>query len=355
VAEVRRAGEHIGSALEGPSRCGGFFYIPGVETGWKERNMRGLATSPRFKLLLAGLTVVSILGACGSDDPTPTPASRESDIAAEFPVTVEGNNGSLTIEEEPSAIVSLSATATEMLFAIDAGEQVTAVDDQSDYPADAPTTELSGFEPNIEAIAAYEPDLVVASDDLGDLVKSLDKLEIPVLLLSAVRDLEGTYEQIETLGLATGHVDEATALVDDMRAEVQEVTAEVAGSAEGKTYFHELDPTYFTATSSTFIGQVYAVLGLENIADGAPKAESGYLQLSEEYIIDADPDFIFLADTECCDQNLESVSQRPGWDQITAVRTGGVVELQDDVASRWGPRIIDYLRAVADAVAEQAG
>jgi iron complex transport system substrate-binding protein len=317
--------------------------------------MSRLARDLRSRWLFVSLAMVSILGACGSDDPTPTPASRESELEAEFPVTVEGDNGALTIEEEPQAIVSLSATATEMLFAIEAGDQVTAVDDQSDYPAEAPTTDLSGFEPNIEAIAAYEPDLVVASDDLGDLVGSLEKLEIPVLLLSAVADLDGTYEQIETLGLATGHADEADELVEEMRAEVEEITAEVAGSAEGMTYFHELDPTYFTATSATFIGQVYSVLGLENIADGAPKAESGYLQLSEEYIIDADPDFIFLADTECCDQSSQSVSQRPGWDQITAVKTGGVVELQDDVASRWGPRIIDYLRAVADAVGEQAG
>jgi iron complex transport system substrate-binding protein len=105
-------------------------------------------------------------------------------------------------------------------------------------------------------------------------------------------------------------------------------------------------------TSATFIGQVYDLLGLVNIADAADQEGAGYIQLSEEYLIEADPDLIFLADTRCCSQSAATVAERPGWNTMQAVVTGAIVELDDDVASRWGPRIVDFLQAVGVAVAE---
>ena len=108
-------------------------------------------------------------------------------------------------------------------------------------------------------------------------------------------------------------------------------------------------------TSSTFIGQLYSMVGLENIADEAKGAAGGYPQLSAEYIIDADPDLIFLADTKCCGQSPATVADRPGWDRIEAVERGNVIPLDDDVASRWGPRIVEYLRRIGAAVARAGG
>jgi iron complex transport system substrate-binding protein len=136
-----------------------------------------------------------------------------------------------------------------------------------------------------------------------------------------------------------------------MRSEIEDVVATVPEFDSAPIYFHELDDTYFTATSDTFIGQVYSLLGLENIADEAKGASSGYVQLSQEYIIESDPDLIFLADTKCCAQDAASVAKRPGWRSIAAVQEGGVVPMDDDIASRWGPRIVDFLRRAADAVA----
>jgi iron complex transport system substrate-binding protein len=266
-----------------------------------------------------------------------------------FPVTITSAGGEVTISERPERIVSLSPTSTEMLFAIDAGPQLVAVDDNSNYPPEAPMTELSGFQPNAEAIAGYDPDLVI-SDDPGDLEQALQALAIPVLGQPAARTLEDTYEQIEQLGAATGNVEEAGELVDSMRSKIESLVASVPELKEPATYYHELDATYFTATSETFIGHVYELAGLRNIADRAKGAASGYPQLSAEYIIDADPDLIFLADTKCCDESAVTVADRPGWDQITAVRTGAIVELDDDIASRWGPRVVDFLRVVVEAV-----
>lgn len=267
-----------------------------------------------------------------------------------FPVTVEAANGPVRIAELPDRIVSLSPTATEMLFGIGSGDQVVAVDDQSNYPPEAPMTELSGFEPNVEAVASYDPDLVVISDDIGDVIVSLEALEIPVIAEPAVTKLEDTYDQIEDLGLATGNPAGAEELVGSMRSQIEEIVAQAPEYDEPPTYYHELDPTFFTPTSQTFIGELYGLLGLENIADRADKKGTGYPQLSAEYIVDADPDLIFLADARCCDQSAETVAERPGWQNVTAVQEGQVVELDDDVASRWGPRIVDFLSVVTEAL-----
>jgi iron complex transport system substrate-binding protein len=239
-----------------------------------------------------------------------------------------------------------------MLFAIGAGEQVTAVDDQSTYPEEAPMTDLSGFEVNVEAIAGYEPDLVVYSNDSGGLQKSLDKLGITALMEPAAVTVDDTYAQIEQLGDATGHRDEADEVVADMKSEIDEIVAELPEFDEAPTYYHELDTNYFTVTSETFIGEVYSLLGLENIADAADEDKTGYPQLSAEYILEADPDLVFLADTKCCGQTEATVSQRPGWKQLAAVQNAAVVELDDDIASRWGPRVVDFLSAAATAVSE---
>ncbi|HJT37726.1 MAG TPA: ABC transporter substrate-binding protein [Actinomycetota bacterium] len=256
------------------------------------------------------------------------------------------------IASKPSAIVSLSPTATEMLFAIGAGAQVKAVDDQSNYPPQAPKTKLSGFQPNVEAIASYQPDLVVISGDVPGLSSSLTKLSIPVLVEPAAKTLDDTYAQIMQLGQATGNVKNADDLVASMKSRINAIVASLPKFASPPTYYHELDNTYFTATSKTFIGSVYGLLGLKNIADPADKKASGYPQLSAEYIIQANPQIIFLADTKCCGQSAETVAKRPGWNQIAAVRDGHVIALDDDVASRWGPRIVDFLQTVANALKE---
>jgi iron complex transport system substrate-binding protein len=292
------------------------------------------------------LVVVALLAGCAK---TATTGSAKQQ-ATSFPVTLTAANGNVTIASKPSAIVSLSPTATEMLFAIGAGSQVKAVDDQSNYPPQAPKTKLSGFQPNVEAIASYQPDLVVISGDVPGLSASLTKLSIPVLVEPAAKTLDDTYAQIEQLGDATGNVKKAADLVASMKSRITAILASLPKFASPPTYYHELDNTYFTATSKTFIGSIYGLLGLKNIADPADKKASGYPQLSAEYIIQANPQIIFLADTKCCGQSAETVAKRPGWNQITAVRDGHVIPLDDDVASRWGPRIVDFLQTVANAL-----
>jgi len=185
---------------------------------------------------------------------------------------------------------------------------------------------------------------------LNDVIDGLTALAIPVVHHPPAGSLSDTYAQITELGAATGHELEANNLIDDMRTEMEGLSTSVADTEHGFTYYHELDSFLYTVTSETFVGQVNALAGLENIADAAEGADALYPQLSAEYIVEQDPDFIFLADTKCCGQSPETVAARPGWNELTAVQDGSVVPLDDDVASRWGPRIVDHLTVVVESV-----
>ena len=310
-----------------------------------------MVTRTSRRLALAALAV-SALAACGSNAPDSVglePAAADAD----FPVTVASARGPLTLEERPERIVSLSPTATENLFAVGAGEQVVAVDDQSDFPEDAPKTSLSGFTPNVEAVAAYRPDLVVVSDDLGGIVDALTALEVPVLLQPAAKDLDEAYAQMEAIGSATGHGEEAEELVQEVQERIEAAIASVPASAKGLKVFHELDKTLFTATSRTFVGSVEKAFGLVNVADAAAGGND-YPQLSAEALVAAAPDVVVLADTDCCGQTAETFAARPGFAAIPAVREGRVIEADDDTASRWGPRIADFAEQLAAALGGRA-
>ncbi len=284
----------------------------------------------RLVTFLALPLVVARLGAaCGGDEPT----------------------DELSVDSVPAErIVSITPTGTEMLYAVGAGDLVVAVDEFSYYPEGTPVTDLSGWDPNIEAILSYEPDLVVM-DWNDDLRSGLEAAGVSVLVIAAPSAIEEVYTQIQLVGDATGFATEATVVVDAMRTAIDGLVDD-APQSSALTYYHELDNTLYSVTSSTFIGAVYALFGLTNVADTADAdgAAFGYPQLSDEYLLDADPDVIFLADTRCCAQSAETVAARPGWDQLTAVQNGNVVELDDDVVSRWGPRLVEFVEAIAAAI-----
>lgn len=248
----------------------------------------------------------------------------------------------------PKRIVSLSPSATETLFAIGAGKQVIAVDELSDYPRRAPRTKLSGYTPNVEAIAAYRPDLVVLAFDSGDAVAGLRRLGIRTVVQPAPVNLEQAYRRMSLLGAVTGHAGQARRLVRTMRVNIARAVASLP--RRRLSVYHELTPDYYSATSRTFIGRIYALFGLHNIADAAPGSGSGYPQLSGEYIIAANPALIVLADSKCCGQTPATVGARPGWSSIAAVRNRSIVAVDDSVASRWGPRVVQFVRAVAAAL-----
>ncbi len=216
----------------------------------------------RSLVLLVG-TALAVLGVFVAG------ASGGSTATAAFPVTVIGSNGKVTVSKRPARIVSLSPTATETLFAIGAASQVVAVDDQSDFPKAAPQTSLSGFTPNVEAIAGYRPDLVVIAYDPKGLSGALGRLGITVLHQDGAKSFKGAYQQIRQLGLVTGREARAGTLIASMKKKIGTIVADARKGRQGLSVYHELDPTLYSATSKTFIGQVYSSLGLRNIADEA--------------------------------------------------------------------------------------
>ena len=280
----------------------------------------------------------------------PSLAAPSGARATPFPATVTVDNGKVTIRKRPARIVSLSPTATETLFAIGAGDQVVAVDDQSTYPKRAPHTSLSGFTPNVEAIVSYRPDLVVIAFDPKGLSGALKRLGIPVVFQDAAPTLPAAYRQIRQLGKVTGHTQEANALAARMTRNIRTIVDKVHAKLTKASVYHELDENLFSVTSNTFVGRVYAMFGLTNIADAAKAGGSDYPQLSAEYVVAANPDLIVLADTVCCAQTVQTVASRPGWSRIAAVRSGSIVRLDDSIASRWGPRLVNLVRAVGTAL-----
>ena len=312
------------------------------------------------------VTAAVTLAGCGGDDgATEDPASASPEATATGlatddattstttapaagPVTVTDSLGNeLTLAAPPEAIVSLSPTATESLFAIGAGDQVVAVDEYSYYPDDAPVTDLSGFTPNAEAVAAYAPDLVVIQNDANDLVAQLDALDIPVLVQGAAVGFADVYEQIETLGVVTGHADQAGALAETMRSDIDDIVAAAPGGTAGLRYFHEISTDYYTTSSAGFIGAVYGLFDLVNIADEAAEAAgTEFPQMSEEAIIEADPQVVYTTSGA----TPEDVARRPGWGGVTAVQNDAVVMLPPDIPSRWGPRVVEFVQVVADSL-----
>lgn len=302
----------------------------------------------KLVVLLVALAVVAV--ACGDDDDvaaSPAPAEPETS----FPITIDADNGPVEITQRPQRIVSLSTVSTETLFAIGAGDQVVAVDDQSNFPAEAPRSELTAFTPSVEAIAELEPDLVFISFDPGDAVAGLEALGIPVILHGTAATLDTAYSQIEQTGAATGQIADAVALVASIQADIDAAVQATPVLDPPPTIFHEVSFDLYSSTSSTFIGQLYSLFGLENIADPADDDGFGFPQLSAEYVLNEDPDLIFLGDV-LYGENATSVAARPGWSALSAVQNGTIVELDTDIASRWGPRVPQLVEQISAALIE---
>ncbi|WP_201777140.1 ABC transporter substrate-binding protein [Streptacidiphilus neutrinimicus] len=250
--------------------------------------------------------------------------------------------------------MSLSPTATEDLYAVGAGKQVVAVDSDSNYPSSAPVTKLSGLTPNVEAIIKYSPDLVVASADSAGLVAQLTKVGVPVLIEPAATKLDDAYQQIQQIGTATGHAAQAQQTVTSMKSAIAADVAKAGTAHKGLTYYWEVSANpYYSVTSQTFIGQIVSLFGLKNIADAADKAsDGGYPQLSQEYLVTAKPQLILLSDNSAADggQSPAIVAERPGWSGIPAVKNSQIVGLDDDIASRWGPRLPQLVAQIEQAL-----
>jgi iron complex transport system substrate-binding protein len=306
-------------------------------------SIRGGALALSLALLLV------LAAACGDDGDkgtsTPTVAAT---AATQYPLTLtDGKSRSVTLEDAPQRIASLSPAATEVLFAIGAGDQVAAVDKFSDYPPEAKTRQqLDAFEPSVEAIAGAQPDLVFVFFDPGNLVDGLARAGLTVFFLETPTSVEGVLAQIRLLGQATGHPQEADELVATMQQAIGDIQEQLADVEQGPRLFHEVDNQLYTVAPASFVGSLYTILKAQNIAAGTDQA---FPQLSQEAIIEADPEVIILGDA-AGGETAETVKARPGWGSISAVKNSRIYVIDPDIVSRPGPRLVDALGTLAQAL-----
>lgn len=315
----------------------------------------------RMFWLIAVCAALLAAAACGGDgngdetpfEENPTEIQGVSTPSA-FPMEVVRSDGQkLTLAAPAKRIVSLSPGATEIIFALGGEASLAGVDRLANYPAAAASFEpkVDAFQPNVEAIAALTPDLVIAADDGSGIVGNLDRLNIPVLYLdidTEVRSIDDVFGQIGLLGRITGTEEAADKLLVDLNARVKAIEEKLVGlpTTRGPAIYHELDDTYYSVSDGTFIGSLYRTLHARNIAGdggGVP-----YPQLTQEAIIAASPDIIVLAD-EDFGVTIESVKARPGWSAIKAVQEDRIYGINADIISRPGPRIVDALEQLAKA------
>jgi iron complex transport system substrate-binding protein len=264
-----------------------------------------------------------------------------------FPVTI----GDVVIATPPRRIAALSSTHVEILFALGAGDRVIAGDLFSNHPAEAAgLDQIDAFNLNVEAVASLDPDLVILGFDPGDAVASFAAIGIPALLMGPAADLDEMFMQYTVLGTAIGDGEAADRLIEATQAGIDAAVTAAGDAGQGISYYHETDPfSFYTPNSSTFIGRVYALFGMENIADAASdEFGTGYPQLSPEFVIASDPDWVFLTYGE----DAASLAARPGWDTLSALEAGHVITLDSDITSRWGPRVADFAAAVSAALRE---
>ena len=265
------------------------------------------------------------------------------------------NGGIAQAATSPDCIISLSASATETLFALGVGRTLKAVDSTANFPRRGlPSKRIDAFNPSLEAILTAcpaKPTLVVISYDANQIKEKLRAQGVMVLFQPAPANLTRAYQQITSLGKFVHRVRQARSLVQKMQRAITKAIGSVPSRAKSERVYYELDPTFYSVTSASFVGSILALMHVKNIADdkGVENA-GGYPQLSAEYIASANPTIVFLADTICCKASFTTVSKRVAFHSVYAVRTHQVFGLNDDIASRWGPRLINLVRVLASDV-----
>ena len=295
-------------------------------------------------IILAAL-LLTLMAGCG------TQSSKNGKI------TVTDMMGrEVSLDAPASKIVVLTAAECEILYALGAGDSVVGKGEYCDWPAEAADVPVvnSGFQTNVEQIIALEPDLVIMNsmDQSPEDVTKLEEAGIPVAVTLAA-DISGVYESITLIGTLTGQNKAADLIVKSMKKVFDDISAAPAGDGEQTVYF-EVSPLQWglwTAGKGTFMDEVAALVGLKNCFGDV----DGWAEISEEQVLERNPDFIVTISMYYGEgpTPVEEILSRPGWENITAVKNGSILNLQDNALTRPGPRLVDGTVMLNDFVAEQ--
>jgi iron complex transport system substrate-binding protein len=318
------------------------------------RRSRAAVSAIVLALFLAGCaTSAASLSPAPTVAPTPTAALTAAPTAtpSAFPVTVTDDEGTaVTIPAEPKKIVSLTPAATEILFAIGAGPRVVGkMEDLASFPPEANSLPDVGTYKGIavEKIVALGADLVISGGvnfGQGDADDQLRKAKIPVIVAEPATTA-GVVNDIRFIGTATGLSSNANALADSMSTAFDTVRSATAGISHPKV-FYEIDATsmIYTAYKGSFLEELLSIAGADPITSGGSNSD-----IPLETLVSDNPDVILLGDTASGVTPAE-VEKRPGWGTMTAVKKGAIFPVDDIVASRPGPRLVDGLLALLKAI-----
>lgn len=292
----------------------------------------------------AAVPATATATATATAPPTSTPEPTPTEPPA-FPVTIEDSDGvEVTLDGPPQRIISYSPGATEIVFAVGAGDRVIAADEFSDYPPETADLErLAYSSPDPEPALALNPDLVIMASRQREQVEQFRGLGMTVLFIDSGNSLDEVFATIEQFGRITGNREQAAELVASMRARIDAVTEAIASVEEGPRTFFELTADLYTVGPETFVGNVLTLAKAQNVATGA---SSPFPQLTAEAVIAADPEVVLLADGEW-GESLETVCARPGWDATSACINERVHPVDGDLTSRPGPRVVEGLEEIA--------
>ena len=309
--------------------------------------------------LIIGMTLL-ILGGCNEQETLPTEKESSQEIGnseTAFPLTLTDAVGQeITLEEAPTSIISMIPSNTEILFALGLDEEIIGVNDYESYPKEALEKEkIGGMEFNIEKIISLSPDIVFAHESIVSMAESgLQQLRdagVKVFVVQDAKDFNLTYTTIEQIGRATGKYEEAQAVIEDMKAKVDEIQEKVAKVETKKTVFVETSdvPEIYTPGNGTFMQEILTMVNAENImAD-----QDGWFQVNPEEIVSRNPD-VMLITYDYVEGIVEKVKQRDGFDTVTAIQNDEVVQVDEDATSRPGPRLVEGLEEVAKAIYPEA-
>ncbi|HLR09049.1 MAG TPA: ABC transporter substrate-binding protein [Bacillota bacterium] len=291
--------------------------------------------------------------ASGTDQNDATTEQTEQDVEAEaFPVTLEDGTGEeITIEEEPERIVSLMPSNTEIAFALGLEEKIVGVSDHDNYPEEALDKEkIGGMELNIEKIISLEPDLVLAHPTNDpDGIEQLEDADIPVFNINDATNFDEVYESIDMLGEVTGTIEQSEEIVAEMKEDLADLEKKADDIPEDdvKTVYVEIspEPEIFTPGKNTFEDEILSIINAENAAGD----EDGWVELSEEAVVEMNPDVIVLTYDDV-DDPVEAVLERDAWQDIDAIKNEQVVQVDTDLVSRPGPRLVEGAEALAEVI-----
>lgn len=300
-------------------------------------------------LVLSMVLLLFGMVGCSTDQPSESVVSdSEQSQETIYPLIItDGTGEELTLSSEPKRIVSLIPSLTETLYAIDAGARVVGVTSYDNYPAEAQLNAEYVFEdalnPNLEQIIALNPDLIVMGPYNEELTEKIRSLNIPVAKYDP-QNIDQVYQTIEGLGMITNKNDMAFELVSTMKEKEEAIIekTKVISDNERVNVWVEIAQDYWTAGKGTFIDELVTKAGGINIVN-----ENGWIQYSEEQIIASNPEVIITTYGYYDPNAVDNVYTRTGWQSIDAVVNKSVVNINDDLVNRPGPRIIDGLEEMA--------